>query len=94
MKLSTSASLASLVIGSVLGSFHGPKLHPRQAIDVDDTCNIQLAQSNGGRKVAIVLDSSGSMLDNDPQNLRIQAGKALNGQLGTSTNADLVTVVE
>ena len=94
MKLSTSVSLASLVVGSALGSFHGQPLHPRQAVDVDNKCNIQLAQSSGGRKVAIVLDSSGSMLDNDPQNLRIQAGKALNGQLGTSTNADLVTVVE
>ena len=59
-----------------------------------DTCKIQLAQSNGGRKIAIVLDSSGSMSYNDPNDLRITAGKALNAQLLTGQNADLVTVVE
>lgn len=60
----------------------------------EDTCKIQLAQSNGGRKIAIVLDSSGSMYYNDPEDLRITAGKALNSQLVTGQNADLVTVVE
>lgn len=64
------------------------------------TCNIQLATSNGGRKVAIVIDSSGSMATTDPNNLRITAGKALNNQLVTAgaatggKKADLVTVVE
>jgi Mg-chelatase subunit ChlD len=92
MKFFTTAALAGLAIEPVLGSLQRQALHPRQT--TDDTCNIQLAQSKGGRKIAIVLDSSGSMEDNDPQNLRIQAGKALNGQLVTGTNPDVVTVVE
>ena len=64
------------------------------------TCQIQLATSNGGRKIAIVLDSSGSMSWNDPDNLRIIAGKSLNSQLVTASaatgnlKADLVTVVD
>jgi Mg-chelatase subunit ChlD len=64
------------------------------------TCNIQLATSNGGRKIAVVLDSSGSMASNDPKDLRIAAGKSLNAQLVSSSglisgkSADLVTVVE
>lgn len=64
------------------------------------TCNIQLATSNGGRKVAIVIDSSGSMSSTDPNDLRITAGKALNNQLVSAAGAtsgkkaDLVTVVE
>lgn len=64
------------------------------------TCNIQLATSNGGRKLAIVIDSSGSMSSTDPYDLRITAGKALNNQLVSAAGAtggkkaDLVTVVE
>ncbi len=64
------------------------------------TCSIKLASSNGGRKVGIVIDSSGSMSYNDPENLRITAGKALNSQLVPASGAaggkkaDLVTVVE
>ncbi|KLU88614.1 hypothetical protein MAPG_07599 [Magnaporthiopsis poae ATCC 64411] len=62
-------------------------------------CNIQLAASSGGRKVAIVLDSSGSMATTDPSRLRVAAGKALNNQLVPSAatggkKADLVTVVD
>jgi hypothetical protein len=64
------------------------------------TCNIQLATSNGGRKIAIAIDSSGSMSSTDPNDLRITAGKALNNQLVSAAGAtggkkaDLVTVVE
>jgi Mg-chelatase subunit ChlD len=64
------------------------------------TCSLQLATSNGGRKVAIVLDSSGSMSSTDPKKLRVTAGKALNNQLVSAAGAvggktaDLVTVVE
>ena len=47
--------------------------------------------SNGGRKVAIVIDSSGSMTSTDPQNLRITAGQAIVGAL---VNSDRVTVVD
>lgn len=69
-----------------------PHVWRRQA--AGDTCKIQLNQGSGGRKIAIVLDSSGSMSYNDPQDLRITAGKALNAQLVIGQNADLVTVVE
>ncbi|KAK4123659.1 hypothetical protein N657DRAFT_419903 [Parathielavia appendiculata] len=55
---------------------------------------------NGGRKVGIVIDSSGSMIDNDPDDLRLEAAKLLNSKLITSAAAtggktgDVVTVVE
>jgi len=55
---------------------------------------------DGGRKVGIVIDASGSMLDNDPNNLRLEAAKLLNSKLITSAAAtggktgDQVTVVE
>jgi hypothetical protein len=65
------------------------------------TCSGLNAQSNNGdRKIAIVIDSSGSMSDNDPTNLRIAAGKALNDWLITQNEAvngkkkDLVTVID
>ncbi|KAF9768434.1 hypothetical protein IL306_014274 [Fusarium sp. DS 682] len=65
-----------------------------------DTCKLSLASSSGGRKVALVIDASGSMLSNDPQELRIKAGRALNRQLVSSAeasggkSADQVAVVE
>jgi hypothetical protein len=63
------------------------------------SCQIQLATSNGGRKIAIAIDSSGSMSTTDPMNLRIQAGKALAKQLvpasgGGGKTGDLLTVIE
>lgn len=47
--------------------------------------------SNGGRKVGIVIDSSGSNSYTDPNNLRIAAGKQLNSAL---VQTDLVTVID
>lgn len=64
------------------------------------SCSGQAATSNGGRKVGIVIDSSGSMVDTDPQNLRIVAGKAIAGALitkasaGASGASDRVTVID
>lgn len=55
--------------------------------------------SNGGRKIGIVIDESLSMQDNDPDNIRIRAGKALDNSLvskaeaGNGKTADFVTVV-
>ncbi|OCL03398.1 hypothetical protein AOQ84DRAFT_325997 [Glonium stellatum] len=64
------------------------------------TCkNLQAASNNGDRKIGIVIDSSGSMADTDPDNLRLVAGRAVNDWLITSKEAsgskkeDLVTVV-
>lgn len=47
--------------------------------------------SSGGRKIAIVIDSSGSMVDTDPNNLRISAGEAIVKALLPS---DRVTVID
>jgi Mg-chelatase subunit ChlD len=66
----------------------------------EDTCKLSLASSSGGRKVALVIDASGSMMTNDPQDLRIMAGRALNRQLISAAEAsdgkgaDQVAVVE
>ena len=64
------------------------------------TCkNLQANSNNGDRKIGIVIDSSGSMADTDPENLRLVAGLAVNDWLITSKEAsgskkeDLVTVV-
>ncbi|RYP74108.1 hypothetical protein DL771_003166 [Monosporascus sp. 5C6A] len=88
---------ASLAVTSALGSPYRNGLFTRQN---SGECQIRLPPTNGGRKVAIVLDSSGSMSSNDPTDLRIIAGKSLNRQLvpGSTTTgdleADLVTVVD
>ena len=61
---------------------------------------LSVKSNNGNRKVALVIDSSGSMLDNDPYDLRLAAGRALNNWLITQAEAkggtkpDLVTVID
>jgi len=64
------------------------------------TCaGLTVKSNNGNRKVAIVIDSSGSMAESDPDNLRLAAGKSLNDWLITKNEAvggkkeDLVTVI-
>ncbi|EHK98274.1 putative Calcium-activated chloride channel regulator 4 [Glarea lozoyensis 74030] len=60
----------------------------------DQTCGATVS-SNGGRKIAIVVDSSGSMSSTDPQDLRITAGKSLAASLVTTGGSpDQVTVVD
>ncbi|KAF2000641.1 hypothetical protein P154DRAFT_619895 [Amniculicola lignicola CBS 123094] len=60
---------------------------------------LEAESNNGGRKIAIVIDESGSMVSNDPYNLRIGAGKAVNdwlissGEAGGDKKADLVSVI-
>ena len=60
----------------------------------------QLPTSSGGRKIAIVVDSSGSNVDTDPSNLRVVAAKNLNsllvskGQASSGGQSDLVTVID
>jgi uncharacterized protein YegL len=65
-----------------------------------DSCVGNTATTNGGRKIGIVIDTSGSMRDTDPNFLRVAAGKAIAGSLitsaaaaGSSVQPDLVTVV-
>lgn len=60
----------------------------------------QLPVSSGGRKIGLVIDSSGSNYYTDPSNLRIAAAKELNSllitkdQAGSSGHSDLVTVID
>ncbi|KAH7128164.1 von Willebrand factor type A domain-containing protein [Dendryphion nanum] len=66
------------------------------------TCTDLRAQSNNGnRKIAIVIDSSGSMSSSDPRNLRLAAGKSVVDWLISKDEAaaggkkqDLVTVID
>lgn len=58
-------------------------LFPRQQDEAapppEEVCSdLTVSSNNGNRKVAIVIDSSGSMADNDPGDLRLVAGRALN----------------
>ena len=71
----------------------------RRAIDL--TCSdLRVKSNNGDRKIAIVIDSSGSMGYSDPSDLRLEAGQALNSWLINSKEAksgqksDLVTVID
>jgi hypothetical protein len=63
--------------------------------------DIHATSNNGDRKVAIVIDSSLSMLDSDPTNLRITAASNLienwlipKSKATSKKPADLVTVIE
>lgn len=67
----------------------------------DLTCtDLRVKSNDGDRKIAIVIDSSGSMSSSDPEDLRLAAGRALNDWLITKDEAtngkksDLVTVVD
>jgi hypothetical protein len=56
--------------------------------------------NNGDRKIAIVIDSSGSMTTSDPNDLRLSAGRKINDWLIGKSEAvggkkvDLVTVID
>jgi Mg-chelatase subunit ChlD len=78
-------------------SFSNAYLIPRDAAPV---CTDLSAQSNDGdRKMAVVIDSSGSMELSDPSDLRLAAGKSVVDWLitkGEATNTkkqDLVTII-
>jgi Mg-chelatase subunit ChlD len=64
------------------------------------SCSGSVGTSTGGRKIGIVIDSSGSMAETDPDNLRIVAGKAIASSLitkaaaGPNGHPDLVTVID
>src|SRR4051812_36966900 len=111
MKLPLSQSLINLMKVLILATvipqtfatnFPQRNLYPRQT---DSPCLPgqligQVGMSNGGRKIGIVIDSSGSMDDNDPTDIRLAAAKALSDSLISSSEAidgktaDLLTVVE
>jgi hypothetical protein len=69
--------------------------------DSGPTCTDLTAKSNNGdRKIAIVIDSSGSMTYSDPDDLRLSAGRTINDWLISKSKAvggkkvDLVTVID
>jgi Mg-chelatase subunit ChlD len=87
---------ASIVASSALRSPHA-ELQKRD----DKVCkDLSVSANNGDRKVAIVMDSSGSMAYNDPFDLRVKAGRALNeflissGEARGGQKADQVTVID
>ena len=61
--------------------------------------NLHALSNNGDRKIAIVIDTSGSMVDTDPDNLRLAAGKRIvdwlisDKEASGSKKADQVTVI-
>ncbi|KIW67245.1 hypothetical protein PV04_06510 [Phialophora macrospora] len=98
--------IAALLVANALPALADP--HPpatrvaRQ--EPSSTCVLnsllgRVGPSSGGRKVGLVIDVSGSMATNDPQNLRLTAAKSLNDALisqseaSSSQAADLVDVV-
>lgn len=91
--------LLALVV-SIFADVSAPRLHARQSTTSCGNLIGQVGASNGGRKVGIVIDASGSMVYNDPNDIRLAAGKALDATLISSSaatggkSADLVTVVK
>lgn len=87
---------ASAATASTL-QYHQTELQER---DNDVCTDLSVSSNNGDRKVAIVIDSSGSMASNDPSDLRINAGRALNefliaaGEATGNQKPDLVTVID
>jgi Mg-chelatase subunit ChlD len=65
------------------------------------TCsNLHVLSNNGDRKIAIVIDTSGSMSESDPYNLRLEAGKRIvdwlisDAEAKGSNKADQVAVID
>ncbi|KAK4116766.1 hypothetical protein N656DRAFT_700388, partial [Canariomyces notabilis] len=73
------------------------QLSKRQTTEV--CTDLTISSNNGDRKVVLVIDSSGSMLDYDPDDLRLAAARSLNdflisnGEAGGERKADQVAVV-
>lgn len=69
---------------------------------ISNTCaDLHALSNNGNRKIAIVMDSSGSMAESDPTNLRLVAARnVIDSWLVSKTeatrkkSADLVTVID
>lgn len=61
--------------------------------------NLHALSNNGDRKIAIVIDTSGSMSETDPDNLRLAAGRRIvdwlipDSEASGSKKADEVTVI-
>lgn len=95
--LTVSVLAALLLTTSVVAK---PPSNPLSKRDATEACtDLTIDSNNGDRKIAIVIDSSGSMLSSDPSNLRLAAARALNdflvsnGEAGGGRSADQVAVV-
>jgi Mg-chelatase subunit ChlD len=61
--------------------------------------NLHAISNNGDRKIAIVIDTSGSMADSDPYDLRLTAGKQIvnwlisDNEASSSQKADQLAVI-
>lgn len=103
-KLVLPALLATAGTGAASGALHGRpggRSLVRRAEDFTEACtDLTISENKGDRKVAIVIDSSGSMADSDPSDLRLVAGRALNSFLisadeaGGGQKPDQVTVID
>jgi len=93
-----SSALVSLLLGvattvtATTPNFLGYSSHilPRadEAPVPQEVCSdLTISSNNGDRKVAIVIDSSGSMADSDPQDFRLVAARALNEFLISNSEA-------
>ena len=95
--LAASLAFCSLAVATYLPSHSS--LHKRD--DVQICTDLRVNGNNGDRKVAVVIDSSGSMVSNDPYDLRLSAGRALNEFLifndeskSAGKNADQISVID
>ncbi|KAJ9654713.1 hypothetical protein H2198_006303 [Neophaeococcomyces mojaviensis] len=98
-------AIAYLLLSAAFSVLAEPYRYPRLvARQENSTCVLdsllgRVGTSSGGRKVGLVIDSSGSMSDNDPNDLRLVAAKALNdalisrSEVTSNQTADLVTAV-
>ena len=93
-----SSLLLPVSLATVAPRRNSPPLYRR---DFTEACaDLSVSANNGDRKVAVVIDSSGSMSSNDPSKLRISAGQALNAFLisnaeaGGGKKADQITVID
>ncbi|ORY07916.1 von Willebrand factor type A domain-domain-containing protein, partial [Clohesyomyces aquaticus] len=84
---------------ALFGTLSTSHLLPR-ASSTPQCVGLSAESNNGDRKMAIVIDASGSMTTNDPTNLRLAAGKSVLDWLITKSEAtggkkqDYVTVIE
>ncbi len=98
LKLGLIASLALFFPIFLSSAWEQPSYHRKWARQAP-LCPT-LPTFSGGRKVGIVIDSSGSNSDTDPQDLRVAAGRQLNAALVTQAQAgpggqsDVVTIVK
>jgi von Willebrand factor type A domain len=100
------AAVTSLLLAFIAPTLAEPP-YPRKIFARHDSpsCSAatligKIGSGNGGRKIGFVIDASGSMADNDPDDLRLAASVDLDNILISKSEAsggkvaDLVTVVE